>query len=245
MSQHRQRANGLKRENTAAVKAFFNHWRVYRKVVRHNYTAHRQMYAVLHRFLRAHFNRPFSLLDFGCGDAGFMARALRDTRIDHYQGVDLSPIALRLARRNMVGLRCQQVFSNSDFFGIAEKRQRRADVIWIGLSLHHLRRRQKDALLRDSRRILGATGYLMIFDPVRRAGESRAAFVKRWWSVCRRRWTTLSSAEARDIHAHVAAADFPESLAVYRRLATRHGFRKVQCLCREPTGIYQLICFHV
>ena len=51
---------------------------------------HREIYGVLHELLVSYFQKPFKMLDLGCGDASFTAQVLLDTNIVSYQGVDLS-----------------------------------------------------------------------------------------------------------------------------------------------------------
>jgi hypothetical protein len=67
-------------ERLEEVEAAFRQWRLYAKMEELNYIHHREVYARLGQFLRA-ISRPFSLLDLGCGDAGFMVQALAGTNI--------------------------------------------------------------------------------------------------------------------------------------------------------------------
>lgn len=62
-------------EQVEEAVGFFKEWQLYSKVLAQNYLYHREVYAQLHEFLVTRLNRPFTLLDLGCGDAGFVARA--------------------------------------------------------------------------------------------------------------------------------------------------------------------------
>ena len=61
-------------------------WKLYRKVVDHNYLFHREAYAQLHRILADEGVRPFRFLDIACGDACATADALNGTRVGTIMG---------------------------------------------------------------------------------------------------------------------------------------------------------------
>ena len=48
-----------------------------------------------------------------------------------------------------------------------------ADIVWIGLSLHHSRLSEKRAVVRDVRRILAPGGLFLFYENTRRDGERR------------------------------------------------------------------------
>lgn len=102
----------------------------------------------------------------------------------------------------------------------------------------------KDLFFEHCRRILGARGYLLIFDPMRLDTEDRAAFLLRWKAAFQAGWTALSAAEGRAIWDHVRQADFPESPAGLAAMGHRHRFQHVVSLFTDPSGIYQLISIH-
>ncbi|MBW4636573.1 MAG: class I SAM-dependent methyltransferase [Iphinoe sp. HA4291-MV1] len=78
---------------------FFNtQWKLYQKILSNNYMKHREIYGVLHKFLVSYFQKPFSLLDLGCGDASFAVQALLNTTITFYTGIDLSKSDLETGR---------------------------------------------------------------------------------------------------------------------------------------------------
>ncbi|MDF5731527.1 MAG: class I SAM-dependent methyltransferase [Rhizonema sp. PD38] len=82
-------------EASFSPKEFFNEqWKVYQKVLNNNYIGHREVYCILHEILVGYFQKPFKMLDLGCGDASFTAQALLNTNIVSYEGIDLSTPAL-------------------------------------------------------------------------------------------------------------------------------------------------------
>ena len=231
-------------EKTNEVTEFFNKWCIYQKVIDNNYTGHREAYEILHKFILKHFSFPFSLLDLGCGDASFMSRALVKTQANCYHGVDLSRVALNLAKKNMSRIKCNKVFTEGDFNDIV-RTDLNADIIWIGLSLHHLPFMMKRPFLTECRRILNNNGYLMFFEPTLREGESRYDFLNRMWKTCNQQWTEITKEEAKIIHKHAAKADFPETFSTYEALGKDRNFKDIKELFTDPTELFKLICLKV
>ena len=134
-------------EQVEGVEKVFREWQLYSKVVAHNYLYHREVYALLGEFLQARLAQAFTLLDLGCGDAGFMARTLAGTAICRYLGVDLSEMALDLAAKNLACLSCEHQLQEKNYYEVVCAGEIKADVIWLGLTFHHLPRPQKAKFL--------------------------------------------------------------------------------------------------
>jgi SAM-dependent methyltransferase len=160
-------------ENTEEVKGFFADWTLYKKIMAHNYLFHREVYGLLQKFLEKNFARGFSLLDLGCGDGSFIAPVLKTTCIKEYRGVDLAPEALALARHNLAGLDCEQTLVQRDFFTMVQDPGISVNVVWVGLSLHHLPRSQKERFLEFALRRLTEDGCLLAFEPTALNNEDR------------------------------------------------------------------------
>lgn len=91
--------------NKAMVKQFFDNWSIYDKVLAHNYMFHDAIYRDVQHFITSHYaDRPFALIDLGCGSAYHVAYALTGSPIARYIGYDLSDLALAHATRNLAGL---------------------------------------------------------------------------------------------------------------------------------------------
>ena len=231
------------KQDTTGVKDFFGHWSIYRKAMDHNYLCHREVYGILEELLKKRFDRAFSLLDLGCGDASYISSALKNTRLKTYWGVDLSPVALSLAQNNMAGLDCKQIFTRGDFFLVAQEPGISAEVIWVGLSLHHLPLLQKERFLEFSFTLLADDGCLLIYEPTRRENEDRESYLRRWCQVCQEKWVALSPQEIDKSQRHVREHDFPETLSTLRELGTKRGFARVTCLFTDPDDLYAFLCF--
>jgi len=226
-----------------AVRAFFDQWTLYQKIMHNDYLYHNETYEILHELLSGSFHEPFSVLDLGCGDAFFMAKALFGTLVDRYSGVDISRSALDLARNNMSEIPCSKSFVNGDFYSVTDEDLGKFDLIWIGLSMHHLSLLQKDHFIARCCQVLKPDGRLMAFEPTMRDGEDRDEFNKRWQNVCMSRWNALSDDEKESISNHVFTSDFPESLTTLKQIGTSHGFSDVKSLFCDPDEIYHLACF--
>jgi methylase of polypeptide subunit release factors len=128
----------------AATAAMFQDtWQIYSKMVENNFLHHREAYASLHNVLATEVKQPFRFLDIACGDAGPSAGALRGTAISHYRGIDFSAVALDAARRSVAELGIPAALEERDLRDALAGRTDVADVMWIGLSLHHLQRDEK------------------------------------------------------------------------------------------------------
>ena len=126
------------------VRAFFDNWTLYEKIVERDYLGHLGAYSTLRSLVVERFGeKPFSLLDLGCGDARCMARALAETSVADYEGVDLSAVALELAGNSMQPVPARKKFVQDDFFKLVGREEAPVDIVWIGLSFHHLSRRQR------------------------------------------------------------------------------------------------------
>lgn len=228
-------------ENTKAVKDFFDHWNIYHKVVKHNYMSHRQVYRILHRFLMKLFpKQQFSLLDLGCGDAEFMSRTLAGTRVCAYTGVDISKVALTLAKKNTSLLPCRKRFIYGDFFKEI-RHQRWADIIWMSIAFHHLRRKQKADFFMRCRQVCAPAGYFIFYEPTLREGRDRSDFLKRWWAFCSKHWKALTARELLLIKKHIMEDDFPERFSTYARLAHKAGFTHAQQVYIDRSGVNMII----
>ena len=230
--------------DTAAQTVFRQQWRIYRKMVDHDYLFHRGAYGRLRRILLAEIGKPFRFLDVACGDAGASAGALTDSTVTHYHGIDQSEAALDLARETLAGLSCSVTLEQRDFVEALGDRPAPADVVWIGLSLHHLRAPAKLAALRAIRGIVGEDGLLLIYENTSPDGEDRTSWLRRW-DEQRPAWTAYSSEEWDTMAAHVHAADFPETVSSWHELGRAAGFTTVQEEFVAPTDLFRMYRFRV
>ncbi len=231
-----------KASRNSAAAIFQREWRLYRKMVDHNYLFHREAYGQLRRTLLEDAARPFRFLDLACGDASATVSALEGTEIASYCGVDLSAEALDLARAALADLGGPVSLREDDFVEALADWCEPVDVIWVGLSLHHLRAPAKLEAMRAARRLLDRRGMLLAYENTSPDGEGRAAWLQRWDSQ-ERDWSGLTPGEWRRIRAHVRTHDHPETVSRWRELGREAGFGTVQEHFVAPSNLFRLFSF--
>lgn len=229
--------------DASSVRDFFNGWSLYRRIVDNDYLYHRSVREALSRWLDD-LGRPFSFLDLGCGDADFSSGILRGRSLQSYTGIDLSPVALDLAHQktSLLGVPCSLI--TGDFMTGLGRLPSRYDIIYIGLSLHHLQQREKEFFFGELRRKLNPGGVLLIFDPVLMPGESRESYMRRWVDHTRSSWNALTMDEVSEAVEHVTTSDFPEEIASLNGMAVGAGLKPAVVLFTDPTDFYALMAFH-
>ena len=225
-----------------AMHAFRNQWQVYSKVVDHNYLFHQEACAALRAELMQ-IDRPFRFLDLACGDARTTVAALQGTHVSRYHGIDLSAPALEMARRGVQNLSCPAELEQNDFVTAMNQRSEPVDVVWIGLSLHHLQTTGKRNLMRAVRSAVGDDGLFMIYEPICGAGESRTAYLERLERINHAAWSALTPEEWDIIATHVRSADLPESPEAWTQLGRDAGFSTVRELITDANQLYAVFSF--
>ncbi|MBO3462641.1 class I SAM-dependent methyltransferase [Aetokthonos hydrillicola Thurmond2011] len=236
-------------EQLFAPKEFFNEqWQIYDKVLKNNYMRHRDIYHILHELLVSYFQKPFKMLELGCGDAGFSTQALLNTNIASYMGIDLSTPALSIAKQNMAIIECEKTFTEGDFFELVpvleQNQNHKFDLVLISFALHHLQREQKDFLINQIKNILNPSGLFILIDLVPKQQEDRDSYIKRYLSGVKKDWTLLTEREYSIVSAHISSSDFPESQQTLQLISDKCGFARLESLYCDPQDTTQLLCFY-
>ena len=224
-----------------AVEMFASQWALYCNIIDHDLLHHQRTAAELHRALQARPTGPLRLIDLACGDARTTLRALQGLPISAYRGVDLSCPALEMAATNLTGLAaagCRLRLEQRDFSSALRDYPASADVIWIGLSLHHLDTDAKRELLRDAVQALDHGGELLLFEPVSPDGEDRRGYLRHFRAL-EARWSEFLSAEEwqRTLE-HVSDNDLSETVASWRQLGLEAGFSSADTIFLTDNRIY-------
>jgi SAM-dependent methyltransferase len=225
-----------------ASAVFEREWRTYRKMVDNNYLFHREAYACLREIVTREVARPFRFLDVACGDASATVAALTGTAVTHYRGIDLSGEALEIAAQNLARLDCRVELQRGDFEELLARGQGSVDVVWVGLSLHHLDTARKLATMRSIRRIVGDHGLFLAYENASPDGEDRADWLRRWDGQ-EPYWTAYSDDEWRTMTAHVHGNDVPETSARWHALGRQAGFREVKEVFVAPSDLFRMYLF--
>ncbi|MGO4438168.1 class I SAM-dependent methyltransferase [Rhizobium sp. RAF56] len=205
----------------------------YRKIVGANLMFHREIYGLLNDVLSRDMARPFRFLDIACGDASASSRMLQESPVAHYYGIDLSPDSLQLASAATAILKCPAELRCCDFADAMATWTDPVDVIWIGMSLHHLQADGKARLIRHVYDALDRRGLFLIWEPTLRDGESRDEWLDRFTAL-RSAWAALTDEEFAAMDAHVRLADFPESPGDWIAMGEQAGFTRAEQLFLMP-----------
>ncbi len=227
------------------VHTFFSNWEVYRLCIEHNTLHHREVGGILRKELAGR-GEPFDFLDLACGDAELTARALAGTRVRSYTGVDFSAPAIGIACAKVAALGCPSAFHETDFASYLHRNDSVFDVIYLGLSLHHLARGEKDETMRQICRATATGGAFYLFEPVLRGHESRDECLAEWHAYIEMPDGPYADfpPEAREsLWQHVSTSDFPESEETYLAIASDAGFSRGERLFTDAKNFYSLFRF--
>ena len=225
-----------------AVHAFFSQWEIYRLCIEHNTLFHREVGAILRRELLAR-PEPFTFLDLACGDADLTAAALRGAKVSAYTGVDFSAPALALAANKVAQLACPRTLHEADFTEFLCGNEETFDVIYLGLSLHHLEREAKSVTIKRLRQATAPGGTFYLFEPILHGGEGREGYVERWACAMDGPYDPFPAAARDALRDHVTESERPESAEDYQSFAREAGFNRGEALFTDPGNFYALLKF--
>ena len=230
----------MRRQHLASEQELFaKGLATYQKVVAGNYYGHREAYNVLHEVLLNQTKPGFVFADLACGSAPFSAAALAETGVGRYVGIDVSKPALDVAKEMLAFLSCPIELRCQDFTEAIDAWEGQLDVVWIGLSFHHLRTPEKATLMKKVESLLPRDGLFMIWEPTCLEGEAREAWVERLSQSLRS--LPLTDEEFTAFDSHIRAADFRETAAIWKGMAREAGFEQSDQLFAPPdqlTGVY-------
>lgn len=227
----------------AEAQALFNRQlATYRKVTRENLMYHREVYRVLRAVIDAEAPKPFSFLDVACGDASASAAMLQSAEIGHYYGIDLSALSLDLAQETLEALQCKVELRCQDFADALQDWKAPVDIVWIGMSLHHLQPVEKQIVMRSVHSALRGSGVFLIWEPTLFEGEDRLGWLERY-TACRPQWTALDDDEWNEMVDHSRVADFPETGEVWMSMAHVAGFAHASEVYTMPNRLGRVFKF--
>jgi SAM-dependent methyltransferase len=215
---------------------FANGLATYQKVVRHNYMAHREVYDLLHDVLVSEAPREFVFLDIACGPATGSAQALKDTDVGGYIGVDISQPSLNVAKEELKNLSCSVDLRRQNFVEAVNAWNEPVHVIWIGQSLHHLRRSEKEDFIRRVRAILPPDGLFLTWEPTCLEGEDREGWMERFRQM-RPKWPMLTDDEFAAFDSHSRASDYAETGRTWMEMGRAAGFSRADELLIVPNKL--------
>ena len=225
-----------------AVHAFFSQWDIYRLCIEHNTLFHREVGEILRRELRAR-TEPFTFLDLACGDADLTATALHGSKVGTYTGVDFSAPAVALAASKIAELGVPRTLHEEDFVDFLRRNHEQFDVIYLGLSLHHLEHETKREMMNHLKRATAPGGVFYLFEPILYGGEDRDGYVARWTAAMDGPYDPFPQAARAALREHVRESERPESVDEYLASARKAGFKNGEILFTDPNNFYSLFRF--
>lgn len=230
----------------AEATRWFNQWHVYRSIVDANWMAHREIFGAVRGWVLMRHPGPFTLLDLGCGDAGFIKGTFNETGLWAYTGIDASPTALAQARGELAGARFQAQLLEADMLayvrGDSGPAAENFDVILASYAVHHLPAREKQQFFTLAHRKLAPRGSLLFADVFRRNGETREEYLEAYVAMMQKAWTGMPAEGLAGTIEHVTQRDFPEAAETIFDMGREAGFRdEPRELFRDATGFHRLL----
>lgn len=220
----------------------FEEWRVYEKLLIHDYMDHRTFFGRLQQEVSRRFQRPIQILDLGCGDLTPMLPLLQSVPLKHYLGIDESAGALNIARQRLNELRLPGEVIHGDLLANLETLQESFDLVVASFSLHHLSDpADKLRTLQAIAQHLVPNGMFALIDVFCTEQEPRSDYLERWVAYADEHYATLQPEEKQLLFDHVRARDYPISESHWRALAKQAGLEHFEVMLRDPVRINGLV----
>lgn len=234
-------------KDVTGATAIFARWQVYKSIIDRDFMRHREISAAIHAFVKERFQKRFSLLDLGCGDATSIPHTFAGTPLARYTGVDASAAALEAAARHLAAVPFDVTLVEKDLLTYltttAVTDGPRPDVILAGYVVHHLSFEEKRRFFTLCREALAPGGSLVFYDLFRRPAETRDECVTAYTELIATRWALVGEALDNTCR-HVREYDFPETVATITALTRDAGFMiPAEERFVDPDGFHRLVCF--
>jgi cyclopropane fatty-acyl-phospholipid synthase-like methyltransferase len=226
---------------------FSSGWQAYRATVEHDYLWHALMTDGLRKQIDSRFGAaaPIRFLDLACGDAVSTTRVLKDRPLARYVGVDQSAPALATAATNVKHLHTEVELVTADYVDYVESATEKFDVIYVGLSAHHLGEPGLPRFLAGVRKCLTPNGIFAAFEPFTLPDETRQEHVERICAIIGQFWTNMNPDYCRQVSSHIRACDFPISLERWNTIARQAGLSAASVAVRTPDRLSQLVVHEI
>ncbi len=212
-------------EHGSAATLFADSWSVYVWILEQNYMFHREIYRNIKDYLQAHFGeRMFSVLDLGCGNAQYFARALTGLPVNGYTGYDLSAVALEEAAHHLAALAAPIALKRGDLLDALQQESGTFDLIFSSFAVHHLPSEEKAEFFRRAASRCSVDGILVMIDVMRDEEQDRDTYLDAYASLMASSWSALPRDALAQIESHVRENDQPESRLRLKQMAAAAGF---------------------
>ncbi len=212
--------------NSTATQIFTDNWKVYQKVIQHDYMHHVAFGTeLLNNILQSKEKLPgLSVLDIGCGDASQFCKSLQNQKLAKYTGYDLSGPALLLAKDNLALISENVHLLQGDMQELLQQEKGTFDVIYGSFAIHHLQDEFKQKLLQECFKRLNKNGILIYTDIFLSDGQSRSDYLVAYTANMNSNWIMLHDPEKQLIYDHINTYDFPASTGDVKYWLASTGF---------------------
>lgn len=229
-------------QDVTVTRDYFSHWDSYKSAVDADYMHHNEMISTVHSLLASR-GAVGDLLDLGCGDAAPIPSLVAGLPVTSYTGMDVTPEALQLARPNVASLGVPVRLLEADFAQEFPRMDGQFDTILVSLAMHHLTHDDKPAFFAAARERLRSGGFLVVYEPSCRPGETRESYIARQAPFFSSHFTRMTTAAIDDLNDHVREADFPESPGTYAGMAIDAGFGDARLVYVDPQHFWAALAF--
>lgn len=229
--------------NRPAERDFFaTTWQTYQTVVEHDYLWHAMAGEALRKIIDQSFrDRPIRFLDLACGDAASTSRVLADHPLAKYIGVDRSRQALTAADQHVKAFGAKVDLVEADYVDFLARCDETFDVIYVGLSSHHLDDAGLPRMFAGVRRCLAKNGVFAAFEPFLLSDEIREDHIERLCTIIDHWWVKMSTQQLEGIKAHIRANDHPIPIDRWNAMANDAGLGPASIAMKTPDRISMLV----
>ncbi len=222
----------------------FEEWRVYEKLLIHDYMDHKLFFGQLQHKVEQQYQRPISILDLGCGDLTPVLPLLQSVPLKRYVGVDESAGALAIAQLRLTELQLPGELIEGDILASLEVLQENFDLVVASFSLHHLSDPEdKLRVLQAIKRHLSDDGMFALIDVFCFDQEPREVYLDRWVSHADRHYEALQAEEKQLLFDHVRARDNPISEHRWQLLGKQAGLERFEVVLRDQFDLNGMVTF--
>lgn len=220
----------------------FEEWRVYEKLLIHDYMDHRSFFGRLQETVAQRYQRPIRILDLGCGDSTPIQPLLRSVGVKRYVGIDESAGALEIAGQNLQAMGFHHQLIQGDILSSLQSLVEEFDLAVASFSLHHFAEPEdKLSILHSINRVLAGDGMFALIDVFCHDQEPRDDYLDRWVRHADQRYAALLPEEKQMLFDHVRARDFPVSHRHWRDLAQQAGLGDYRLMLQDSVKLNGLV----
>ena len=219
-----------------SLSIFERSWQTYHQLVAHDLMHHHALGQALEQRLgawlaerqAAGLSASLAMADLACGDLTTLAPLVRRLPLRQLEGVDAAAGVLPQAEARLGPVPYPCHWRAMDLLVWAESGADRScgpwDLITCLFGLHHLADADKWRFLDLVFRQLAPGGRLLIGDIFRLPGESRQAYLERYWARVNS-WTVLVEPSRKLVIDHMASSDYPAEGEQFAAMAESLGWQ--------------------